>query len=304
MADCIECGNSYITTDELINLSTVCDGGKVAFLVVTGEPEPPVVNSLKLVFDTKDNADSLVGDSASVDDWNNFFDTSSYADTPFDNISLSGTAPCEITLYGGSNITVVDGYDDGLSSNINFGGCEGLLEIVDTGCIVEVGYCSFYDCINLTKCLLPSCIVVGDYGFGNCTDLETIDFSSLTTVGTGCFQFCSNLHSPNFSALTTISYQCFVLSGLNSCDFASVITVDGNAFQECHLISLGLPVCTSLGTTTGNDSVFDGIASQTITLTIPAALMTCNEGAPDGDIVYLGQNNTVTINGTPYTPPS
>jgi len=43
------------------------------------------------------------------------------------------------------------------------------------------------------------------------------------------------------------------------------------------------------------DYVFTNIAGQTITLTIPSALMTCNGGNPDGDIQYLQANNTVTI---------
>lgn len=37
------------------------------------------------------------------------------------------------------------------------------------------------------------------------------------------------------------------------------------------------------------------ITGKTITLTVPAALMTCNGGNPDGDIAYLQANNTVTV---------
>ncbi len=47
--------------------------------------------------------------------------------------------------------------------------------------------------------------------------------------------------------------------------------------------------------TQSNDDVFGGFTGQSITLTIPAALMTCNGGNPDGDIAYLQANNTVTI---------
>jgi hypothetical protein len=41
--------------------------------------------------------------------------------------------------------------------------------------------------------------------------------------------------------------------------------------------------------------MFYNISGETITLTVPSALMTCNSGNPDGDIQYLQANNTVTI---------
>jgi lipoprotein signal peptidase len=49
------------------------------------------------------------------------------------------------------------------------------------------------------------------------------------------------------------------------------------------------------------DSMFYGITGKAvILLTIPAALMTNNEGGPDGDIAYLQANNTlVTITQIP-----
>jgi hypothetical protein len=41
--------------------------------------------------------------------------------------------------------------------------------------------------------------------------------------------------------------------------------------------------------------VFFGIFGNTITLTIPATLMTCNDGKPDADIGALQKANSVTI---------
>ena len=61
------------------------------------------------------------------------------------------------------------------------------------------------------------------------------------------------------------------------------------------MININLPMCTNLGGTVGNNSVFFGISGNNITLTVPSALMTCNSGNPDGDIQYLQANNTVTI---------
>jgi len=67
-------------------------------------------------------------------------------------------------------------------------------------------------------------------------------------------------------------------------------------FSNCTaLTTISLPSCTALGTTTGDNFVFSTIIGNTITLTVPSALMTCNAGNPDGDIVYLQANNTVTV---------
>jgi hypothetical protein len=73
------------------------------------------------------------------------------------------------------------------------------------------------------------------------------------------------------------------------------------AFQDCiNVTTINLPSCTNLGGLIGNDDVFLNITGQTITLTINPDLMTCNGGAPDGDIQYLIDNNDVTINGVHY----
>ena len=61
------------------------------------------------------------------------------------------------------------------------------------------------------------------------------------------------------------------------------------------LTTINLPSCINLGKTVGYDNVFDSILGNTITLTVPSALTTCNSGNPDGDIQYLQANNTVTI---------
>jgi hypothetical protein len=67
-------------------------------------------------------------------------------------------------------------------------------------------------------------------------------------------------------------------------------------FQDCtSLTSISLPSCTILGESVENNQVFSNIVGITISLTIPASLMTCNSGNPDGDIQYLQANNTVTI---------
>jgi hypothetical protein len=79
---------------------------------------------------------------------------------------------------------------------------------------------------------------------------------------------------------------------------ATTAVIGNNAFNGAVLLeTIYIPLCTQLGDDceVGGNGVFDNIVGLTITLTIPASLMTCNGGNPDGDIVILDSNNTVTI---------
>ena len=61
------------------------------------------------------------------------------------------------------------------------------------------------------------------------------------------------------------------------------------------LREINLDGCLNLGATVGDDLVFENIVGNGILLSVPVALMTCNSGNPDGDIIYLQTGNTVTI---------
>jgi hypothetical protein len=181
------------------------------------------VPAFRLVFDSIESADALVGDSANVADWNTFFDLPTYG-VPFTSVVIVGS---EVKLYGGAGITIIDEafYDTG-SYDIF------LLQIIDNaGSIIGVGDDSFYYCTELTNITLPYVINVGLYPFEYCLSLTNVNLSS----------------------------------------------------------------CLQLGPTVGNDDVFYEVVGNNVILTIPAALMTCNSGSPDGDIQYLQANNTVTI---------
>lgn len=93
---------------------------------------------------------------------------------------------------------------------------------------------------------------------------------------------------------TTSSLE--MISTLTTVDLPNLTVVPDGCFNDCPLLTtITLPACTSLGTTVGNNGVFAGISGNTIALTIPSALMTCNVGNPDGDISALTGANTVTI---------
>lgn len=134
---------------------------------------------------------------------------------------------------------------------------------------------SFAECISATTFNLPALVNVGDYAFLNCTAATTFTLTSVGVLGQEAFKNCQSVTTLSLPACTT--------------------TKD-SVFADCTaLISLSVPMCTKLGTSIENNLVFDGIVGNTISLTIPAILMTCYSGNPDGDIVLLQANNTVNI---------
>jgi hypothetical protein len=230
--------------------------------------------AFRLLFNDINNADSLVGDSSSVSDWNSFLDLPALG-SPFTSVQVVGN---EVKLYGGANIKVKPAlmYDEGY---------QYLVSIVDEiGCITSVGGDAFSYCELLTSVSLPECTIVYGYqdspqndygGFGICQALANINIPKLVTIG-------SYGMSDNIST---------------SLNFPLLTTVQGNyTFSGCsNITSIYIPSCTALGVNVGDNGVFSGLSGNNITLTVPAALMTCDAGNPDGDIVYLQNNNTVTI---------
>ena len=262
-------------------------------------PSPQPINALRLTFNSIENADILVGDSSSVADWNTFFDLPTYGN-PFTSVEVVGN---EVRLFGGSNINVKPGLMYG-----GYGDNQILIEINDeVGCITSVGgdafsYIDTLTTVNLPACTIlygpddspendvgafgwceslaslsiPNLVTIGDSSLENCNLLTSIDFPLVTTVGNSGIAYCDNLTSINLPLATSIGNFCF----------------SGNV----ALTTINIPSCQNLGSTVGDDNVFNGINGNNITLTVPSALMTANAGNPDGDIVYLQANNTVTIN--------
>jgi hypothetical protein len=246
------------------------------------------LQSFKLTFDDIINADILVGDSINIVDWNSFFDLPTNGN-PFINVEVSGNT---VNLIGGSEITLIDG----LFTYYNH-----LTKVEDSGSVITI-MGTFEECGALTEVLFNGCtqVLIGDADYGSfgystvvtadfpvCTYMESAFYGSnlvsifaplleeAGSVDFGCFESCDSLTTIDLPQLTTAGFGCF-----NNCD---------------SLTTISLPSCTDLGGTVGDDSVFAYITGNTITLTIPSALMTCNSGNPDGDILYLQNNNTVTI---------
>ena len=217
--------------------------------------------ALELTWD--DIANVPVADASSLTDWNTFFDLPTNG-TPFTSVIVVGNG---VNLFGGSGINLRDNL---------FSGNTNLLSVDDTAnCITTAGDSCFDTCTSITTFNLPSLTTAGDSCFESCTSVTTFNLPLLTTAGDGCFNSCSSLTTIDLPELTTAGDGCF---------------------SDCSSItSFDLSSCTNLGTTVGDNSVFLNITGNTITLTVPSSLMTCDSGNPDGDIQYLQANNSLTI---------
>jgi hypothetical protein len=277
---------------------------------------PPTINALRLTFDSIENADLLVGDSSSVEDWNTFFDLPTLG-SPFTSVQVEGN---EIKLYGGANIKVKPAlmYDFGYQYLISindeagcitsvggdaFSYCEYLTSVSLPECTIiygyedspENGYGGFGYCISLANINIPKLVTLGSYGLTDCI-ATSINFPLLTTVEDSGLTWFSNVTSITLPSLETIDFEGLAYNNATSYFFPNVTSIGFQAFTSCtSLTTISIPSCTDLGGTVGDDGVFNSLSGNNVTLTVPAALMTCNSGNPDGDIQYLQANNTVTV---------
>jgi hypothetical protein len=176
-----------------------------------------------------------------------------------------------------------------------FIGCISV-NVISLPALTTAGSSCFQNCNSLTDVSLPQLVTAGDQCFYQCAALTDVSLPQLTTAGSSCFQQCTSLEDISLPQLTTAGNQFFAYcNSLTDISLPQLVTVGNFCFFNCPLTTINLPLCTNLGGSVSNDGVFSGISNSTISLTIPAALMTCNDGDPDGDIVYLQENNEVTI---------
>ena len=260
--------------------------------------------AFRLLFNSIESADLIVGDSSNVNDWNTFMDLPTLG-TPFTSVSIVGS---EVFLYGGAGIKAKPGLFYVSFSTPN----TSLLGINDeAGCITSVGGDAFSYCYALVDVNLPACTIVygyqdspfGNYGgFGETFALLNVSMPLLAEIGDDGFTSSGivEISLPSFTtSLDTVFNRCF---DLITVDFPLVINISPYLLYNCpSLTTINIPACTNLGGTVGNDDVFGGTipswipTGNAITLTVPAVLMTCNAGNPDGDIQTLQANNTVTV---------
>ena len=219
--------------------------------------------TITILFDDIANADLMVGDASSVNDWNTYFHLPTNG-IPFDSVNVIGDT---VELIGGANI---------VTKYRLFNSKGSILSIIDTGSIIEAGIESFRLMYNLTIFRAPNLITANTGAFRNSVYITDWDISNLEVAGDQCFRDCYMNVTWNLPNLITSGDFCF-----SGCTLAK--TYNFNSLL-------------TMGTSVLNNEFFGTLThGQTIALTIPVALMTCNSGSPDGDITYLQANNTVSI---------
>lgn len=259
-------------------------------LTATFLATPPPSEELRITFDDIANADLLVGDASNVADWNTFFNLPTNGN-PYTSVQLFGNV---VILTGGSNVTLSN---NSLSVFGLFSANSNILEIYDEGTVSTIDIGTFYSCPLLTSVVFLTATLAKTSSFENCPSLTTANLPSLITAEDYCFAECTSLSSLTLTSLVTALEYCFyVCESLVTVNLPQTTTIGYSCFDSCYdLTTINLPVCQDLGGSVGNDGVFSGIFGQTITITVPQALLVCNGGNPDGDIQALKANNTVTI---------
>lgn len=262
----------------------------------------PVINKLVLEWDNIVNAP--VVNVNSVSDWNALFDLPING-IPFTSVMIIGNT---VTLFGGSNILVKE--------NLFFESYN-IISVLDTGSITDIATGAFSYCNNLMSASFPTLVSTqGFLAFSNSPLTTLSEFPMLEVANDNMFENIDNtiLSFPKvkiakvgafaFLIGTTLTLPkleiagsyCFAYSSVKNYNFPMLINIgDFGFFSITNVESIYIPLCTFLGTSVSTADLFQGITGETLTLTIPIALMTCNSGAPDADIQYLQAHNTVTI---------
>lgn len=142
-----------------------------------------------------------------------------------------------------------------------------------TGFGVNADITYFYDKENLQRILY-------NYTFWNCPNLKKLELFGLTSI-------------KEFS---------FGTSPIYDLNFPNVISLFGIPNVPSK-ISLYIPLCTIIGDTVSNDSVFLNIVSGSIIYCHPS-LATNNAGAPDGDLTYAISQGAIVRYVTSFVAPN
>ncbi|KLT67807.1 leucine-rich repeat protein [Flavobacterium sp. ABG] len=147
------------------------------------------------------------------------------------------------------------------------------------GLAINTGVLSFEGCTNIVWIKLFGIITLGGFrAISNCTNLNNVELPNMTTMAADWFgRSCPKFKIASYPKCEKVTNN---ISLINT-----------------SLTNLNLPVCTQIGTTTGEDGVLTGIATGS-TLTVSSYLKTVNSGAPDGDLVYAGNVRGAIINYT------
>jgi len=291
------------------------------------------LSGLRLLWD--DIGNIPVGDPNSISDWNTFFDLPINGNpftsvvVTGNEINLIGGSGITLKEELFANAPSYTGNDNllGIEDTTNcvtsvglyaFFYCTNLI-IANLPAITSIIDYAFYHCTSLTTINFPLVTSLGSSCFNSCVSITSARLDSITTLSEFTFSGCNSLtdiYLPIANRIETFAFQDCV--ALLTANFPLVTYTGDRAFKLCSVITeirldlsthigfecfgscpqltiVYIPSCTDLGGTVEDNSVFDNTIGNVFTLTVPVALMTCNAGAPDGDIQWLMDNNTVTI---------
>jgi hypothetical protein len=242
------------------------------------------VSFLTFTFDSLENLAWIVPDYTNVAAWNTLLNLPG-SGNPFTSVEVDGL---NIELYGGSDIAMdYHGFEESV----------GWIGIDDPdGLITSLGEDKF-QAGGLLTLNLPGLTAIPYRGLADLSYLENLSIPNVLSVGEAGLNNLKAISSLSLPKCTSIgAYGCKYMNHCSLFDLPLVTSIGNYCFSRNNFASTyNLRSCTALGSSVGNNLVFEYITGKAITLEIPAALMTCNGGAPDGDIAALQAANTVTV---------
>lgn len=250
-----------------------------------------------------------VSNASSFSDWNTFFDLPNLG-SPFTSVSIQSNT---VSLIGSSGFTLKNRLFELNSDLISVVDNNGLITDIPIACFAECtsvtsysfpslltmsgGGSNFYLNNSITTFSFPNLTTTVNYSFGECASVTEFNFPNLVTIGSECFTSCPSVTSYTLpEAVTAGDFAFNFNTSMINFNLPKLTSIGRYGFESCLSAELFyLPLCENMGSDVMDDTVFQGISGQTITITVPSALMTCNSGAPHASIQLLQANNSVTV---------
>lgn len=161
---------------------------------------------------------------------------------------------------------------------------------------------AFYQNSNIKKVNLPSLTSMGIYSFQDCKLLEEADLPLVTNINNYGFSTCNSLEKLDINNLNILKqYALQNCYSMNDIDTSEVTGVSSYTFSNSGIGELILPVCTSLGTYTGQ-----GQRMSTIDLTKNISISSNKFNGANGLVHLILRSSTLcslsatnALTGTP-----
>jgi len=224
--------------------------------------------------------------------------------TAFD-LPANGTAFTGLTVVG-DNVYLTNGGAGTFALGSFLGSAmyanSNILEFDDSqsNYLASGGAACFYGCNFLERIIVPVLSAIPNNFAWDCVRLIHLDAPLVSSVGNGSFTNAGSLGAGvifNLPLCLTAGQGAFEQCKVQNLSLQVCTSINDNCLNFVNsLVTLNLPLCTSLGSSTGDDNVFINISGITATITVPIFLQTCNAGNPDGDLVtFLANNPASTI---------